>query len=198
MFIKRWKKEILTIPNMLSLFRLALIPVYISVYLNAKNTIQYFTAGSILTISCLTDAIDGKIARRFNMVSTLGKILDPLADKITQLVLTLCLSLKYPILYPVLILFLVKESFQLGMGIYYFRKGKMLSGALIPGKISTTVLFISLTAMVFFPDLGKSDVFFITIINGFFLMFSFVSYILIYLKNPEAVRDIHPDVPEQE
>ena len=142
MHIKDWKKEVFTIPNLLSLFRLALIPVYIYIYLGATETYQYITAGTIMAVSCLTDLIDGKVARRFNMVSTLGKILDPLADKITQFTLTVCLSLKHPQLFPVLALFVVKELFQLIAGAVHLKMGKMLPGALMAGKVCTTVLFI--------------------------------------------------------
>lgn len=60
MHIKDWKKEVFTIPNLLSLFRLALIPVYIYIYLGATETYQYITAGTIMAVSCLTDLIDGK------------------------------------------------------------------------------------------------------------------------------------------
>ena len=81
--------------------------------------------------------IDGKIARRYNMITTLGKILDPLADKITQFTLTLCLSLEHPVLMPVLALSVVKELFQLIMGILHLRKGQMLPGALMIGKVSS-------------------------------------------------------------
>lgn len=151
MHIKDWKKEVFTIPNLLSLFRLALIPVYIYIYLGATETYQYITAGTIMAVSCLTDLIDGKVARRFNMVSTLGKILDPLADKITQFTLTVCLSLKHPQLFPVLALFVVKELFQLIAGAVHLKMGKMLPGALMAGKVCTTVLFISLIALVLFP-----------------------------------------------
>ena len=63
MFIKNWKKEIFTIPNLLSLFRLVLIPVYANIYLNAKDNFAYFLAGAIMAVSCITDLIDGKIAR---------------------------------------------------------------------------------------------------------------------------------------
>ena len=77
MFIHDWRKQVFTIPNMLSLFRLALIPVYVSIYLSATQTREYILAGAILAISCLTDLIDGKIARRFNMISTLGKFWIP-------------------------------------------------------------------------------------------------------------------------
>ena len=80
MFIKDWKKDLLTIPNLLSLFRLVLIPVYVIIYLNADEATDHFIAAGILAVSCLTDAIDGKIARHFNMISTIGKILDPLSD----------------------------------------------------------------------------------------------------------------------
>ena len=84
MYTKDWKKQIFSIPNLLSFFRILLIPVYIAIYLNAEKTTDYYIAGCILAISCLTDLVDGWIARRFNMVTTLGKVLDPLADKLTQ------------------------------------------------------------------------------------------------------------------
>ena len=140
MFSWNWKKEILTIPNLLSLFRLALIPVYVRLYLHAGTNSEYLLAGSIMAFSCFTDLLDGLIARRFHMISHVGKILDPLADKLTQLTLLLCLSVKYPLLYPVLVLFLIKELFQLVAVIIHFRHGKALPGALGAGKICTAVL----------------------------------------------------------
>lgn len=190
MFIKNWKKEIVTIPNLLSLFRLALIPVYVYIYLNATETYQYVTAGTIMAVSCLTDMIDGKIARKYNMISTLGKILDPLADKITQFTLTVCLSLKYPALRPVLILFVVKEVFQLVAGLVNLRKGKMLPGALMAGKVCTTILFVSLIAMVLFPEMNPMWVDAIAIVDGVFLGISFVSYILAYFGKNTKVEDM--------
>ena len=72
---KDWRSSVFTIPNLLSLFRLLLIPVYVTIYLNAESAADYYLAGGILALSCLTDLIDGQIARRFNMISDLGKIL---------------------------------------------------------------------------------------------------------------------------
>lgn len=192
MFIKDWKKEIFTIPNLLSLFRLVLIPVYAYIYLNAKDNFAYFLAGAIMAVSCITDLIDGKIARRYNMVSTVGKILDPFADKMTQFTLTLCLSLKYPILRNVLVLFVVKELFQLTLGIINLRKGKMLPGALMAGKICTTVLFISLIALVLLPDMRQVWIDFIAFVDTVFLAVAFVSYILAYLGKNRKVEDLNP------
>lgn len=190
MYIKDWKKEVFTIPNLLSLFRLALIPVYITVYLNAEEDWQYYVAGAILAVSCMTDLIDGKIARRFHMISTVGKVLDPLADKATQFTLTLCLSVHYPVLRPVLVLFVIKEGFQLIMGIIHFRKGKMLPGALMAGKICTTILFVSLIALVLFPGIPRGAVNAIALVDTGFLIFSFISYILAYFGKNTKVQDM--------
>ena len=192
MIIKDWKKDFLTIPNMLSLFRLLLIPVYVIIYLKASEPAHYYIAGGILAVSCLTDMIDGKIARHFNMISTVGKILDPLADKITQFTLILCLSIRYQYL-PLLIvvgLFVLKESFQLIAGIVTFRKGKMLTGALITGKISTTVLFVSLILLVLMPDLNKTVICTIVIVDGIFLLISFADYIRTYCKKTAMIQKL--------
>ena len=190
MFIKNWKKDIFTIPNLLSLFRLVLIPVYATVYLNATQNYQFILAGFILAVSCLTDMIDGKIARKYGMITTLGKVLDPLADKLTQLTLTICLSMKYPVLYPVLGLFIMKELFQLVIGVVFLRKGKMLPGALLAGKVCTTVLFISLIALVLLPDINPAVVTVIAVIDALFLAVSFMSYAMAYFGKNVKVRDI--------
>lgn len=190
MFIKDWKKEIFSIPNLLSFFRLALIPVYAYIYLNATQPHQYLIAGSIMAVSCLTDMIDGKIARRCNMITTVGKILDPLADKITQFTLTLCLSMKYPVLMPVLALFVVKEVFQLVAGVFFLRKGRMLSGALMAGKVCTTVLFVSLIALVLFPGIDPKLVSLIALTDAGFLAFSFVCYILAYFGKNKKIQNL--------
>ena len=193
MHIKDWKKEIFTIPNLLSLFRLALIPVYMNVYMNAVESWHYFTAGAILAVSRITDLMDGKIARRYHMISTVGRVLDPVADKATQFTLTLCLSMNYPVLRPVLILFVIKEGFQLIVGIIHFRKGKMLPGALMAGKICTTVLFVSLIALVLMPNINPVAVKVIAVIDALFLVISFASYARAYFGKNVKVQDIQSE-----
>lgn len=190
MRIKNWKKDILTIPNLLSLFRLVLIPVYVMIYLNARDHTDYFLAAAILAVSCLTDLIDGKIARHFNMISTLGKILDPLADKATQFTLILCIALSHPVLWYLVALFVVKEGFQLIAGGINFRKGIMLKGALITGKICTTVLFLSLILMVLMPDLSDQAILWIVVVDIVFMLISFTDYVLTYLKKESRFQAI--------
>ena len=188
--MKDWKKDILTVPNLLSLFRLLLIPVYIMIYLNADSNSDYYIAAGILAVSCLTDLIDGKIARHFNMISNVGKILDPLADKATQFALILCLTVKYPVLLILVGLFIVKESFQLIQGFMILRKGQILSGALLSGKISTTVLFVSLIVMVMFPEIDISVIYILTGIDCVFLLISFIGYARIYYTHSPMIQTI--------
>lgn len=190
MLIKNWKKEILTIPNILSLFRLVLIPVYITIYCNAKSNSDYYLAAGILAVSCLTDLIDGKIARHFNMISTVGKILDPLADKATQFTLIMCLTMKYSVLWYLVALFVVKEGFQLIAGGINLRKGKMLKGALVSGKICTAVLFISLIIMVMIPNLSNSIVHWIVVADLGFMMVSFGNYLFTYFTRDNKFQSV--------
>ena len=190
MFIKDWKKDVFTIPNMLSMFRLVLIPVYTVIYLYATELTDYFIAGFILIVSCLTDMVDGKIARHFNMISTLGKILDPVADKLTQFTLIICLSRNHPILWFVTVLFFLKELFQGVAGLVNLRRGKILPGALMAGKVCTTVLFISLILLVLLPRLSETAVFWIALTDTAFLTVSFTSYFLAYFGQNRKVQDL--------
>ena len=177
---------------MLSLFRLVLIPVYVFIYLNATEPVHYYIAGGILAVSCLTDLIDGQIARRFNMISTVGKVLDPFADKLTQFTLAICLAVQYPVVWIMVCLIFIKEIFQLIAGIIAFRKGQMLKGALFAGKVCTTILFISLIVLVLTPPQFLTDqiVAIVTAVDVVFLLISFISYALVYYKHSPMIEDL--------
>ncbi len=192
MLIKNWKKDILTIPNLLSLFRLLLIPVYVVIYLNAEDWSGHLIAAGVLAVSCLTDMIDGKIARHFNMISNVGKILDPLADKATQLTLILCLAVKYPILWSLVALFVVKEGFQVIAGFLTLRKGRMLTGALMTGKVCTTILFVSLILMVMVPSIEKTYIHLITLVNFIAMLVAFLDYARTYFTHSPMIQEL-PD-----
>ena len=185
-----WKKEICTIPNLLSLFRLLLIPVYVAIYLNATDSVHYFVAAAILAVSCLTDLVDGKIARRFNMISTVGKVLDPVADKATQFTLIVCLAVKHPHLWLLIVLFVIKESFQLVAGLVNLRQRKMLPGALMAGKVCTTVLFVSLITLVLLPDLEDQVINIVCVVDAVFMLISFAEYIRAYFGKHSKVEDM--------
>ena len=192
MYMKDWKKEIFSIPNVLSMIRLALIPLYIVIFLNAKSDFHYYISAGILAVSCLTDLIDGKIARHFNMITTIGKVLDPLADKITQFTLILCLAIRRNrlLLWALIALFVAKESFQLIAGSLILRKGKILSGAVLPGKICTAILFVTLVLMIMLPNLSDKTIDTIAIVDGIFMIISFISYVLVYAGKIQKIEDL--------
>lgn len=97
-------------------FRIILIPVYLWLYFNADGTADYVKAAAVIGISGLTDCFDGKIARRFDLITEWGKILDPIADKLTLGAVILSLAFRYPLMRAVVLLYIVKEGYMLIMG----------------------------------------------------------------------------------
>jgi cardiolipin synthase len=172
------------------MFRLGLIPVYVVLYLNATTAADFFLAGMILAVSCMTDLIDGKIARHFNMVTAIGKILDPLADKATQFALIICLTARYPFLWYLVAFFILKEGFQLIAGGLNLKRGKMLKGALLSGKVCTTILFVSLILLVMIPNLPMNFVYVVTVIDAVFMLIAFCDYIISYFARESDFQAI--------
>ena len=195
-WLKDWKTEIATIPNLLSLIRLLMIPVYVTIYLNATETWHYYMAAAILALSCLTDMADGIIARRFNMITKLGKLLDPIADKATQFALILCLASRYWLMILMVLVFLAKEIFQLVAVGVNLRKGKMLDGALMSGKICTTALFASLILMVMVPTLPEMVINIIAIVDTIFLIIAFADYAIAYYAKDSKFQSIKQNEEE--
>ena len=140
--MKITKDEYFTIPNLMGYFRVLLIPVFAWRYLTAQSTSQFLAAAAIIGLSGLTDLFDGKIARKFNQVTELGKLLDPLADKLTLGAVIFCLSSRYEWMAALVILFIVKEGFMGVMGLLTLRhNGRKLDGAFWYGKVCTAVLY---------------------------------------------------------
>lgn len=132
------KKQILTTPNLLSLLRLLLIPVIIWLYRSRQN---YLAAAMVTLLSGATDIIDGIIARRFNMVSDFGKILDPIADKLTQITVLYCLVTRFPVMLLPLVILIVKEIIAAITNMLAIQKTNKVMGAVWHGKITTILLY---------------------------------------------------------
>ena len=133
-----------TIPNALSVLRLIIVPFFAWSFLTGHTIIAFI----LLAISGLSDMLDGMIARKFNQVTELGKMLDPLADKVTQGVVAICLGIKYPIILPVLLIFVVKELLMLICASILLKKKKRPTAAMWYGKVGTAMFYISVAAVV--------------------------------------------------
>ena len=173
------KKDILTIPNFLSLLRLIMIPVIVWFYIKEKN---YIAATGMIILSGLTDVADGIIARKCNMISDFGKILDPIADKLTQGTIIICLSLKYPEMIWLVILFVVKESIMALLGYITIKSKDSVNSAKWYGKISTLVLYASMILMIFIPDMPIAIVKLLNCLCAGFLCLSLFMYVRFYIK----------------
>jgi len=139
------EKRILTIPNLLSVFRLLLIPAIVWAYCVEKNDTL---AAVLLILSGLTDLADGFIARRFRMISDLGKALDPVADKLTQIAVLVCLVTQHPMMLIPLILLVVKEIAAAVQGLLVIHRTGEVHGADWHGKVSTTLLYAMMTVHI--------------------------------------------------
>lgn len=182
-------KENLTIPNLLSVFRIFLAFVFCCFYQKESlNNRSLFLAG-ILGLSALTDMLDGKIARRFHMVSELGKILDPVADKITQAALLICLVKAYPSIKYVLFLFLIKEVYMaVGGAIVITRSGKN-DGAKWYGKVSTAVFYTVMIILILFPAIPRQAANILIAVSGGCMCMAFILYVRDYRNILKVVRE---------
>lgn len=133
-----FRKRMLTIPNLLSFFRLCLIPVIVWLYCFRKD---YLMTTLVILLSGITDVADGIIARRFGMVSELGKALDPVADKLTQIVTLFCLVTRFPHMIIPLVILTLKEILAAAFNVITIKRTGEVMGAVWHGKLTTLLLY---------------------------------------------------------
>lgn len=145
----------MTIPNAMSFFRILLIPVFCIVFLMDMDNVamQYLWSGIILVVSGATDLFDGYVARKLNQVTDLGKLLDPVADKLTLAAVLVCVWVKFKNSYwfitPLFAIMLLKEVIMVVGGIVLIKLGKKMVKAQWWGKIATAAFYLFMTASVF-------------------------------------------------
>lgn len=149
----------LTIPNLLSVIRIALIPVFAVLFNNGN----YGWAVFVLAMSGLSDFFDGKIARKFNQISALGKMLDPVADKLTQITIAIMFYITFSgssdetvkTFSWIFLVFLIKEAVMIVAGVIMIIFGLKPCAAEMPGKIATFAFYLIMCIIIAFgPDIG--------------------------------------------
>ena len=169
-------KDAFVIPNILCYIRIILIPIFVITYLKATDLKDYYVASAIIILSGLTDFADGYIARRFNMVTEIGKLIDPVADKLSQAAILLVLMIKIEYMYLFVILFVIKELFMAINKYVLFRRGKKLDVAQWYGKVSTAVFYVAMVVIILMPTLGTVWVNTLVVISAGFMILSLVMY----------------------
>ncbi len=140
-----YKDKIFTIPNILSMVRIAIIPVIVWLYCFENS---WLWTAVLLIASGLTDLVDGFIARRFNMISNFGKAIDPVADKLTQFVMLICLITRFPKMIIPCLLLMTKEIISAITAMIAIRKTGEVEGADWHGKVCTCLMYLMMLVHV--------------------------------------------------
>lgn len=166
----------LAIPNLLSLVRIIMIPFFMFYYFTAETQADYLWSAFIVLLSGITDWLDGVIARRFDMITDLGKLLDPAADKLTQLAIIICLITTWQYMWILIIILLIKEFSMLYFSIKLYQKGKIMDGSLWYGKVATFVFYGSALILVAFPMIHPVAANLLMLLTGITLFLAFALY----------------------
>lgn len=179
-------KFVWNIPNALSLLRLMLLPLFAVLYLRD----QVYLAGAILLFSGLTDMFDGMIARKCNQITEIGKLLDPIADKVTQIVVLVCLTATSPALLPLFIVCFIKELLQTIGGWILLSRNAVIRSSNWYGKVSTTIFYVAMLLVAVWKDMPRSAMLVIIIVVGVAMLFAFFMYMRVFLKLNAEKTDI--------
>ncbi len=178
-------QNIWTVPNAMSALRIVIVPFFATAYLKG----HLMAAITLLLVSGLTDMLDGFVARRFNQITELGKMLDPVADKLTQGVVALCVAIRFPAIRPFLLLFILKELLMLCCGAVLLKKHKRPCAAKWYGKVATVMFYVSVAAIVTMDAMGlmKQDTFNLWAygllgVTGVMMAYAAVKYFQIFLR----------------
>lgn len=174
-------KNLWTIPNILSMSRIVLAFIIMFIYLFVDFENKTIVITSLIVLSALTDFVDGQIARRCNMISEIGKILDPFADKLTQLILLICLVIKHKWILFVFALFVVREFAISIVAFLAVRKEKKNEGAKIYGKVNTAYFYFSMLLIFLFPNMKWYLLILLTVSCVLCMIVSFIQYMKYYI-----------------
>lgn len=178
----------MNVPNVLTILRLILVPVFIFTYMASGDTVMHIVAAAVFLLASLTDILDGYIARRYNMITNFGKLADPFADKLMQISAIGCLTINGRISAWVLGLFAVKELVLI-LGGLNLLKDKFVVQSKWTGKIATVILFICIMIILVtdeqtFPEKNATMLMFASIAAT---IIAFFDYAKMYLKVKENV-----------
>jgi cardiolipin synthase len=173
-----WRKN-RSIPNLLSLMRIALIP-FILIFFLQNNDIM---AAILLTLSFFTDIIDGFIARRFNQITPLGQILDPIADKLTQAAVAFCLCFTFTQIIPLFGILLIKELVMGILGLISLNAGQKPFTSFWWGKVSTGAFYTGVIIILSLHRIiGSCFIWAISIAICFLMLYSMIRYTIFMAK----------------
>jgi len=167
---------IINIPNLLTVFRLVLIPIFLIVFFSPSLNGLLYAVG-IFLLAGVTDLLDGYIARKCNLVTKVGIVLDPLADKLMLITVLTCLVIKSYIPIWMLIIIACKELFMIFYGLFLYKKGTIIPSNVL-GKLGTILFYISIFTLSVDKVLGI----YLLYISIAAAIVAFFNYLIVYRK----------------
>ncbi|MBQ8057725.1 MAG: CDP-alcohol phosphatidyltransferase family protein [Ruminococcus sp.] len=198
-----------TIPNIICLVRILLITPFVTFFLDE----EYLWAAVVIIASGLSDCFDGMIARKFNQESELGKILDPLADKLTLLAVGICLCVIEPFFLPVVIILVLKDILMLIGSSKVVKMGIIVPKSKWYGKVGTVMFYVTVTFIVFVEmmqtmenplvyidyEVGKWISMVMLCLTALMMIFAFIMYTKTYreiMREAEASKEESASITE--
>ncbi len=181
------KKQIWSVPNVLCYLRILLLPLFAVLFCLEHDV----WATAVVLLSAATDVADGIIARKFHMETELGKILDPLADKLTQAVVSGCLLFRYPIMWVLFTVIILKESFQGIGGLILYRKMKSMRSSEWFGKLSTATFYGVMAYLVLFAPEPEAAWYVIVpvLVSAGLMTFAWVRYFIRFVQVVSGLKN---------
>ena len=184
------------IPNILTVLRFFLIPLIMK-YLFQD---QYLIAFIIITLSGLTDVLDGFIARKFNFITNFGKLIDPLADKLTQILILVTLAMKNIIPFWFLIIVIFKELILIIGASFLYGKELVVSSKWY-GKLATVFFYVAIICSLFVKQFNVAFdfsiyIYYLALISTIFSLLMYIKafYVQGYLKKENLKIMENPNV----
>ena len=176
------KKSSLNIPNILSIFRLCMIPVFVLAYFWAGETGPRYYALIIYIIAQGTDALDGYLARKLNQITRLGRVLDPLADKLMSFTVLMCLVIDHPVLWWAAAVMFLKECLM-GIGaLVQYKRITDVPPSNILGKLSTIYFYCLFITAMLYHDMPPVALNIVVGIGIALMLAAFAIYIATFVK----------------
>ena len=180
-------KKIMTVPNVITFVRLFLVPVFAILFF-AFSEMRYLALICFI-VACISDIADGYIARKYNMVSEIGQVLDPFADKLMYITVVFCLVYTARINFWLFLIYMTKELVMIIAAAIMFEKDDHTIPAKWYGKLSTVLFFLVIVVAIVCPE---SWIFWVNIAYCVVLLISiyaFVEYGIEYLKFKKSKKN---------
>ena len=165
------------IPNILTVIRLFMVPLFWMMYF--KKPVW---GGIVFIAACVTDVVDGFLARKLNAITKFGMLVDPLADKLMQISAVTCLYISGIFPEWIVTVLVMKELIMIISASFLFKKDVVIPANKI-GKCATVLLSIMVVYFMFFNDVSPKSSEIISVVLGIMAFFVLISYLLLMIKN---------------